>query len=113
MLNSFLGTFFNRHRIQYESGAFNMNFSRIYYFLPSITDRVEEINMHMGSVNLLPIDISKESFEVDGMLFNPSKFDYDNPERGKMTQAIVKMLLKVVSLSNSNLTKNATVKKNS
>ena len=60
--NSFSDAFFNRHRIQCESGALNTNFSRIYYFLPSITDRVEEINKHMGSVNLLPIDISEDTF---------------------------------------------------
>ena len=92
MPNSFSGTFFNRHRIQVESGALNTNFLRIYYFLPSITDRVEEINRHMGSVNVLPIDISEEIFEVDGMPFDPSKVDYDNPDKEKMTQAVVKML---------------------
>ena len=107
MPNSFSGTFFNRHRIQCESGALNTNFSRIYYFLPSITDRVEEINRHTGSVNLLPIDISEDTFEVDGMPFDPSKLDYDNPHTEKMTQAVAKMLKKVVHLSNSNLIKNA------
>ena len=48
MPNSFSDTFFNRHKIQYESGALQTKFSQIYYFLPSITDRVEEINRHMG-----------------------------------------------------------------
>ena len=32
MPSSFSGTFFNRHRIQYKSGALQTNFSRIYYF---------------------------------------------------------------------------------
>ena len=45
MPNSFSGTFFNRHRIQYESGALQTDFSQIFYFLPSITDRVEEITV--------------------------------------------------------------------
>ena len=48
MPNSFSGTFFNRHRIQYESGALQTDFSEIFYFLPSIKDRVEEINHHLG-----------------------------------------------------------------
>ena len=52
-------------------------------FLPSITDRVEEINRHMGSVNLLPIDISEETLEVDGMPLDPSKLDYNNPDKDK------------------------------
>ena len=64
--SSFLGTFFNSHRIQYESGAFQgLTFSNIYYFLPSTTDRVEETNRHMGSVNLTPIDIPENTFEVE------------------------------------------------
>ena len=37
---SFSGTFFNRHRIQYESGALLNKFSQIYFFLPSITELV-------------------------------------------------------------------------
>ena len=90
--NIFSGTFFNRHRIQYESGALQTKFSQIYYFLPSITDHVEEINRHMGSVNLLPIDIPEETFDVDGISFDPSKLDYDNPNKEKMTQTVVKML---------------------
>ena len=88
----FSGTFFNRHRIQYESGTLQTKFSQIYYFLPSITDLVEEINRHMGSVNLLPINIPEETFEIDGIPFDPSKLDYDNPDKEKMTQAVVKML---------------------
>ena len=54
--NSFSGTFFNRHRLQYESGALQTDFSEIVYFFLSITDRVEEINHHLGSVNLYLID---------------------------------------------------------
>ena len=79
----------------------------MYYFLPSITDRVEEINRHIGSVHLIPIDIPEETSEVDGIQFDPSKLDYDNPDKEKMTQAVVKMLKKVVDLSNGNIVKNA------
>ena len=75
--------FFNRFRIQYESGALQTNFSKIDFFLPSITDRVEDINRHMFSFNLLLIDISKDTFEVDGVPFDPFKLDYDNPDKEK------------------------------
>lgn len=68
---------------------------------------VEEINRHMGSVNLLPIDISEDSFEVENeVAFNPSKLDYENPDKEKLSEAIVKMLRRVVELSNANLIKN-------
>ena len=106
--SSFSGTFFNRHRIQYESGAFQvLGFSNIYYFLPSTTDRVEEINRHMGSINLTPIDIPENTFEVeDNVQFDPSKLDYECKVKEKITKAVVKMLEKIIDISNSNLIKN-------
>lgn len=77
------------------------------FFSPSTTDTVEEINRHMGSVNLLPIDISEDSFEVENeVAFNPSKLEYENPDKEKLSEAIVKMLRRVVELSNANLIKN-------
>ena len=95
MPNSFSGIFFNRHRIQYESGALQTDSSEIFYFLPSTTDRVEEINHHMGPVNLYPIDIHYNSFEVDGNVsFDPSKLDYENPDKIKMTEAVLRHLKK-------------------
>ena len=74
---------FNTHRIQYESGALNTEFLNIYFFFPSITDRIEEINRYMGSVNLIPIDTQEENFEVEGGKFDPSKLDFDNPGKNK------------------------------
>ena len=107
MPNSFSGTFFNRHRVQYESGALNTSFSKIYLFLPSITDRIEDVNRHMGFVNLTSIDVTEDNFEVEGDIpFDPSKLDYENPDKEKMRQA-VKMLKKVLDLFNANLIKNA------
>ena len=105
---SFSGTMFNRHRIQYKSGALNTNFSKVYFFLPSIMDRIEKINRHMGSVNLVPIDILEDTFEVErGIKFDPYKLDYENPEKDAIEDAILKVLKKMVDLSNSNLLKNA------
>ena len=72
MPNGFSGTFFNPHRIQYESDALQTKFLNIYYFLPSTTDKIEEINRYMGSVNVLPIDIPEHSFKVEqGVQFVP------------------------------------------
>ena len=104
----FLGTFFNRHRIQYKYGAFQgLTFSNIYYFLPSTTDRVEEINRQVGSINLTPIDIPENTFEVeDNVQFDPSKLDYECKVKEKITKAVVKMLEKIIDISNSNLIKN-------
>ena len=40
-------------------------------------------------------------------MFNPSKLDYSNSDKEKMIKAIVKMMKKVVGLSNFNLIKNS------
>ena len=57
MPSSFSGTFFSRHHIRYESGSLQLSHSHIWFFLQSTTARIEEINRHLGSVNLLQIDI--------------------------------------------------------
>ena len=107
MPNSFSSTFFNRHQIQYESGALNNEFSNVYFFLPALTDRSEETNRYIGSINLIPINISEDSFEIGcGISFDPSKLDCDNPDREKMRKAVLKVLKKVVDLSNANTIKN-------
>ena len=46
----------------------------------------------MGSVNLLTIDIPEETLETDGVAFDTSKRDYENLDKEKMAQAVVKML---------------------
>ena len=62
----------------------------------------------MGSVNVLPIDIPEHSFKVEqGVQFDPWKLDYNNPEKEKITQVVVKMLKKVIDFSNANIIKNA------
>ena len=93
ILSSFGGTFFNRHRIQFESSAFQTTFSNVCYFLTSTTDRIKDINKHMGSVYLSPIDIPKNAFEVQSHVqFDPSKFDFECQEKEKNCQVVVKML---------------------
>ena len=79
--NSFSATIFNRHRIQYEAGALlDTDFSKIFFFLPSTTDRVEDINRYMTSVNLMPIDIEPSEFGKD---FDPSTLDFENSDGKK------------------------------
>ena len=79
--NRFSSTIFNRHRIQFKTEALSeTEFSKVFFFLPSTTDRVEEINRYINSVNLVPIDIEiSECAET----FDPSKLDYANDEKEK------------------------------
>ena len=58
----------------------------------------------MNSVNFLPIDINSSEFGEDS---DPSAWDFDNPDREKNRESVLKVLNKVVDSSNSNLQKNA------
>ena len=69
--------------------------------MPSITDRSELINQHMNSVNLIPIDISEKTFEIeDGVAFDPSKLEIWWNEKKLMTNAFLKMLKIIADISN-------------
>ena len=106
--SSFSGTFFNRHRIQFKSGALQSIFSNVYFSLPSTTDRTEDINRDMGSVNLSSTDISEKKIEVEeNVLFDPLMLNFECPEKEKIARAVVKMLKKIIDISNANLVKNA------
>ena len=68
----------------------------ISFFLPSTTDTIEDI---MNSVNLIPFDINQKEFEVDGGDFDPLRLDFDNRDRQKTRESILRVLKKVVDLS--------------
>lgn len=53
----------------------------------------------MNSVNLIPFDINQKEFEVDGGDFDPLRLDFDNPDRQKTRESILRVLKKVVDLS--------------
>ena len=70
------------------------------FFLPLITDRIEEINRYLGSVNLSPIDIDVSDF---GPNFDLSRLDYAGSQKEGTRESVLKVLKKVVDLSNQNL----------
>ena len=103
-----MGHNFNRHKVQFESGGLQTTFSKVYYFLPSTTDRSEKINRHLGSVNISPIDVPENTFETENnVALDPSKLDMNCPEKEVMTQAVVRILQKITDFPNSNLIQNA------
>ena len=103
--NSFTSTIFNRHRIQYQSGAFSgTDFSGIFFFSPSTVDRIEEMNHYLVSVNLNPIDIEIDEFCEK---FDPSKLDYNSSEKEKIRKSVLQVMKKVVDLSSQNPKRNA------
>ena len=57
----------------------------------------------MNSVNLIPIDIDPSEF---GKFFDLSRLDFENEDRQRIRKSVLKVLRKVVDLSNSNFQKN-------
>ena len=53
----FTGTFFNRYNISYQRCALSSKSLNAYFFLHSTTDRSEDTNRYLESVNLSPIDM--------------------------------------------------------
>ena len=101
VLNSFSTTILNRHRIQYESGAFGeTEFSNIFFYLPSTVDRIEHINKYLGSVNLNAVDIGISKF---GENFGPSKLDLNGSNWEDIRRSVLNVLKKVPDLSSQNL----------
>ena len=48
--NGFCGTIFNRHSTLIECGETDLNMSKLYFFLPSVTDRSESVNTYSISI---------------------------------------------------------------
>ena len=80
--SSFCGIFFNRQRLQLETGNLQTVFLNVYYFLSSTTDRSKEINRHMNSANFPPIDIQENLLKLN-VLFDHPKLDIYCPEKKK------------------------------
>ena len=92
----------------FETGSLQTTFSNIFYFLPSTADRSKEINRYLGSVNLSPINVPVTSFEVkENVVFDPSKLDFASQEKEIKTGTVVKVVKKIVHMSNAKLFKNA------
>ena len=86
------GTLFNRHRITIERGELNTDFSKVYYFLLSITHRSEETNQYMNCVNIHPFDIDEKEFGDD---FKPKRLDFIRDKKSETVQSVCNVLKKL------------------
>ena len=76
-----------------ESGKAEDECSNIYFFLPSITDRSEDINKYLNNVSIFPVDITQSQLNAwAGTDFDPSKPDLFGIEKNTMADAVVKFL---------------------
>ena len=61
--NAFVSVAFKNHFDEIMNGDRSENSSSLFYFLPSVSDRKEEINQHKNNVSLFPIDITLDFIE--------------------------------------------------
>ena len=109
ILNTFCRTMFNCHRTMVESGELDSEFSQLYFFLSSLTDRSEEISQYLENVNTTPIDIKQNQLNVwaQNGVFNPAKLDLYGESKIVMAEAVLSCLMHMCNISNSNLVRNA------
>ena len=108
--NAFVSVAFKNHFDEIMSGDRSES-SSLFYFLPSVSDRKEEINQHKNNVSLSPIDITTdfiESFSVDEEVsFKPDLLSSsDEKERKPQTEMLYGLFKHIATMSNQNLERN-------
>ena len=113
--DAFISTSFRKHysEIIYDRRERKRKeFSTLFYYLPSITDRKETINLHKNNANLTPIYCPLmliESFaSKKGTSFNPQLLNSTNPEhRNPQVEMLYGLFRQIAEYSNNNLVRNA------
>ena len=109
--NAFVSVAFKNHFEEIMNGnrSESSSFS-LFYFLPSVSDRKEEINQHKNNVSLSPIDITTdfiESFSVEKVSFKPDLLSSsDEKERKPQTEMLYGLFKHIATMSNQNLERN-------
>ena len=109
--NAFVSVAFKKHFEQIMSDANDRDeSSSLFYFLPSVSDRKEEINQHKNNVSLFPVDITVdfiESFSSEKVSFRPDLLDSsDEKERKPQTEMLYGLFKHMATVSNQNLERN-------
>ena len=107
--NAFVSVAFKNHFEEIMNGDRSES-SSLFYFLPSVSDRKEEINQHKNNVSLSPIDITTdfiESFSVEQVSFKPDLLSSsDEKERKPQTEMLYGLFKHIATMSNQNLERN-------
>ena len=111
--DAFISTAFKKHFQEVVNEKKNEDYSKMFYYLPSISNRKEEINQHKSNVSLVPTDVTLEfinSFSSEKQFsFQP---DLLNSRDQKVREPHVKVLRElfrhIALFSNQNLERNVT-----
>ena len=109
--NAFVSVAFKNHFEEIMNGdRSESSSSSLFYFLPSTSDRKEEINQHKNNVSLFPVDITLdfiESFSVEKISFKPDLLSSsDEKERKPQTEMLYGLFKHIATTSNQNLERN-------
>ena len=106
--NVFRGTAFNSHRLSTHLENKSL-MSDICFYLPSITDRKEDINRYKSMVSLLPVTSTIKDingFSPEGYVFNPKHLDESGKNLADARETLHSYFKNVAKVSNSNLMQN-------
>ena len=108
--NAFVSVAFKKHFEQIMSGDRDDS-SSLFYFLPSVSDRKEEINQHKNNVFLSPVDVTVDFIEkfstVENVSFKPDLLSSsDEKERKPQTEMLYGLFKHMATVSNQNLERN-------
>ena len=108
--NAFSSVAFSKHFKEIMNKDETEDSSSLFYFLPSISDRKEEINQYKNNVSLSPIDVTVdliESFSVEKVSFKPNLLNSsDEKERKPQTEMLYGLFKHIATVSNQNLERN-------
>ena len=106
--NVLRGTAFNSHRLNTHLENKSV-MSDICFYLPSITDRKEDINRYKSMVSLVPVTSSIKdinAFSPEGYQFNPKHLDESGKNLEYARETLYSYFKNVAKVSNSNLIQN-------
>ena len=108
--DAFVSVAFKKHFDEIMNEKRDDSSSSLFYFLPSVSDRKEEINQHKNNVSLFPIDITLdfiESFSAEKVFFRPDLLNTsDEKERKPQIEMLYGLFNHIAKVSNQNLERN-------
>ena len=109
--DTFIATGFNKHFKEVVNEKRDESSSEMFYYLPSISDRKEEINQYKSNVSLTPIDVTLDfinSFSNDkNFKFRPDLLNSPSADQREPHVKVLRLLFKqIAAFSNQNLQRN-------
>ena len=101
---------FNQYKDQIKPGELESEYSELLFFLPSITDRSEEVNKFLNNISITHIDITQNDFNQwleKGQSFEPHQLVLYSEKKEAIRDCVVTALNHIAMVSNCNLMINA------